>query len=206
MKRWNAQTPAHFRFTAKLPWAITHEKRLGGARADAEKFLDVLKPLDAKYVLTVVQLPPSLSFDQARPGLEDLLSLFSSKIAIEGRHRSWFAAEAVRYMRDKNICLVWNDVDGVQNPLPITSDFVYLRIIGDRQIQDRDFGKVVRPRDDDLKKWAEKIRHLQDSVMFAAVLANNHYEGFAAVTANKLRVLLGLEKITWKNQKSLVDF
>lgn len=204
-KRWAAQTPAHFRFTAKLPQMITHEKRLKGALHDVENFLDALRPLDAKYLLSVIQLPPSLSFWEAREGLEEIFPMFA-RMVVEGRHRSWFSEDAVRYLTDRNICLVWNDVQNVQNTLPVTSDFLYLRIIGDRKIPQQSFGQLVRDRTEDLRKWAAKLEQQKDKVMFAAVLANNHYEGFAAATANKLRMLLGLDELVWKNQKKLDDF
>lgn len=207
-KRWNAQTPPHFRFTAKLPQKITHEKRLRGAAPDLEEFRESTRHLDSKYFLSVAQLPPSLSFEEARPHLEMLDSFFAERYVIEGRHPSWFSEPAVRYLSERNICLVWNDVDGVKNPLPLTSDFVYLRIIGDRQIPEKDFGRIVRNRDDDLKKWVQKLQDVRDRISLAAVLANNHYEGFGAATADKLRVLLGMEGLKWQNklQKSLAEF
>jgi uncharacterized protein YecE (DUF72 family) len=56
------------------------------------------------------------------------------KYPIEGRHESWFTDEAIEYLKEKNYCLVWNEVQGVNNPAIITSDYVYIRLIGDRSI------------------------------------------------------------------------
>jgi uncharacterized protein YecE (DUF72 family) len=206
-KKWDAQTPPHFRFTAKLPQVMTHQNRLQNILPHMEQFLSALKPLRSKYMFTVVQLPPSLAFDDARPHLETVGS-YLNRYVIEGRHKSWFSDDAIKYLSDRNICLVWNDVVGVDNILPITSDFVYLRIIGDRSIPESKFGFVHRDRIDDLKLWKEKIMAHEDKLSFAAILANNHYEGFGVATASKLRLLFGLDDVQWysRYQKKLAEF
>jgi uncharacterized protein YecE (DUF72 family) len=206
-KKWHSETPPHFRFTAKLPRIITHENNLQNASVYVEQFLESMKPLGSKLSFSIVQMPPSLSFADAKPGLEELKS-FLPNYVVEGRHKSWFSADALSYLSDNGICLVWNDVPGVENPFPITSDFVYVRIIGDRSIPDKDFGKVVRNRDGDLKTWADRLAKSANRISFGMVMANNHYEGFGPATANKLRVLFGLEELVWddKVQKTITDF
>lgn len=105
-KNWAAQTPNHFKFTAKLPQIITHENRLGSFSPYLEQFLQSMKPLGTKFLQTLVQLPPSLSFEEAKPKLEQLDSFFAEKnYTIEGRHPSWFSDSAISYMADKKICL-----------------------------------------------------------------------------------------------------
>jgi len=207
-KKWKQQTPPHFRFTAKLPRVITHENRLQRLSPHMESFLESVGHLAPKYFLTVVQLPPSLSFEEARPRLDDLESFLSGRYAIEGRHDSWFSGQAKRYLADRNICLVWGDVGKIRDTLPLTSDFVYLRVIGDRIIPDDQFGRIRRSRDADLKAWAERLERIRDRVSFAIVLANNHYEGFGPATASKLMALLGLEVPAWqtKDQKHITEF
>lgn len=206
-KKWDPQTPPHFRFTAKLPQIITHQNRLQSILPHIEQFISALKPLRSKYLFTVVQLPPSLSFNDTRPYLE-ILGSYLDRYVIEGRHKSWFSDDAIKYLSDRNICLVWNDVDGVDNTLPVTSDFVYLRIIGDRSIHESKFGVVHRDRTDDLERWKERIVEHKDKISFAAILANNHYEGFGVATASKLRLLFGLDDVKWldRHQKKLVEF
>ncbi|WP_268542032.1 DUF72 domain-containing protein [Candidatus Nitrosotenuis cloacae] len=205
-KKWASDTPPHFRFTSKLPQMITHESRLQKLHPFMEQYASSMNGLGQKHFLTVVQLPPSLSFDEALPHLDELNS-FLSNYVIEGRHASWFEDRAVRYLTDKNTCLVWNDVAGVNNTLPVTSDLVYLRIIGDRTIPDEDFGTIVRDRTTDLKSWVERLYRIQDRIKFAVILANNHYEGFGAATANKLRAIFGMEDV-WhsKKQRTLAEF
>ena len=66
VRRWNADTPRHFRFTAKFPSIITHEKRLDRVNSEVFSFLASLAPIHEKISALILQLPPSLSFDRPR--------------------------------------------------------------------------------------------------------------------------------------------
>ncbi|MFB5625050.1 MAG: DUF72 domain-containing protein, partial [Nitrosopumilus sp.] len=114
---------------------------------------------------------------------------------------SWFTDEAIDYLTEKNICLVWNDVAGVHNPTILTSDLVYVRLIGDRSIPDTEFGKVVKDRSTEIRAWAEKLRSIKDKASMALVMGNNHYQGFAPYTANALRLELGMSDLVWDEKK-----
>jgi len=60
-------TPRHFRFAAKFPSIITHEKRLDRVNSEVFSFLSSLSPINEKISALVLQLPPSLSFEEANP-------------------------------------------------------------------------------------------------------------------------------------------
>ena len=66
-KKWFADTPDNFRFTAKFPGKITHEHKLKNVKTEAAKFIVGLEPLRKKILALVLQLPPSLTFEQAKP-------------------------------------------------------------------------------------------------------------------------------------------
>ena len=102
-------------------------------------------------------------------------------------------------MSEKNVCLVWNDIPGVNNSAVLTSDMVYVRLIGDRSIEE--FGKVVLDRSDSIKAWVEKIKEVSDKVSSIVVATNNHYQGFAPYTANALRLELGMSDLVWDEKK-----
>lgn len=209
VRRWNADTPRHFRFTAKFPSSITHEKRLEKVNSEVFSFLASLSPIYEKISALVLQLPPSLSFEETKPRLQELFELLPDDFVypIEGRHESWFSEEAISYLKENNYCLVWNDVAGVSNPMPITSNYLYVRLIGDRSIADSEFGKVTKDRADLIKGWAKKLKEFQD-VPLGMVMTNNHYEGFGPATANSLRMELGMRELIWdeKKQKTLGNF
>ncbi len=207
--KWHADTPDGFVFTAKFPRVITHENRLRpGPYLD--QFLNAIRPLGQKMKILVIQLPPSLSFPEARVQLEKMSGHLPEtfRYAVEGRHPSWFGEDSYRFLSERNMSLVWNEVDGVANPAPVTADFVYLRLIGDRSIPESQFGRMHLDRTALVQKWAERLAEAGKGVSLAIVMANNHFEGFAPVTANKMRACLGLEHVTWKDrdQSTLSEF
>lgn len=208
-QKWYDDTPHDFIFTAKLPKIITHDNRLKpGPYLD--QFLNSIKPLKSKMKILVIQLPPSLSFSESLPHLEKMIKHLPTnyRYAVEGRHASWFDEDAYEFLKENDLCLVWNEVGGVSNPAPITTDFVYLRLIGDRSIPESEFGKIHYDKSELIQRWADKLESVKNRVSFSVAMANNHLEGFAPVTANKLRVLMGLTYVTWNdtNQRMLSDF
>ncbi len=94
--RWAACVPKEFRFSVKVPRAITHERRLSDATDLFAGFLAELAPLEDKLGPLLVQLPPSLAFDAAlaEPFFGSGRERFSGAIACEPRHASWFTAPA----------------------------------------------------------------------------------------------------------------
>ena len=91
--------------------------------------------------------------------------------------------------------------------MPITSDYLYIRLIGDRSIPDSDFGKVSKNKSELITQWAKKLQEIKD-IPLAMVMTNNHFEGFGPATANSLRMQLGMRELIWeeKKQKTLGNF
>jgi uncharacterized protein YecE (DUF72 family) len=209
-RKWFSDTPKNFLFTAKFPKQITHDNCLKNVKPLVKDFISSLVPLKNKIIALVLQLPPFLSFDDAKSHLIELLHYIPQnyKIPIEGRHESWFTDEARDFMVAHNLCLVWNEVQGVSNPCPITSDFLYLRLIGDREIKEHEFGRIVRDKKETIQRWATKLNEIQNEVELAIVMINNRLEGFAPASVNTIRTLLGLEELNWddKNQTKLIEF
>ncbi|MDH5432028.1 MAG: DUF72 domain-containing protein [Nitrosopumilus sp.] len=209
VKRWNKDTSIHFRFTAKFPSIITHEKRLDRVNSEIFSFLASLSPIHEKVSALVLQLPPSLSFEEAKPRLDELFDLLPDNFVypIEGRHESWFSEDAIEYLKQNRHCLVWNKVAGVNNPMPITSNYLYIRLIGDRSISDSEFGRVVKNKDALVANWAKKLEKIKN-IPLGIVMINNHFEGFSPHTANSLRMKLGMRELIWegKKQKTLGNF
>jgi len=145
-----------------------------------------------KFVL-VLQLPPSLSFEEAKPRLDELFDFLPDNFVypIEGRHESWFSEDAIKYLKQNKHCLVWNEVAGVNNPMPVTSNYLYIRLIGDRSISDSEFGRVVKNKDVLIASWAKKLEKIKD-IPLVMVMINNHFEGFSPHTVNSLRMKLGM--------------
>lgn len=95
-QRWRDSVPDDFRFSAKLPKTITHQLRLKDVEEPLEAFLQEVAHLGEKLSVLLVQLPPSLQFEEATVAnfFAQLQGQTSVRIACEPRHESWFAEEA----------------------------------------------------------------------------------------------------------------
>jgi uncharacterized protein YecE (DUF72 family) len=104
----------------------------------------------------LLQLPPSLTAKEGLKKLEALIHLLDPdfRYAIEVRHRSWFDKNVCKILSDNNICLAWSQLDAIQTPPELTYDFVYLRFMGDRSIDEKDFGIVQKDRLEELEMWS----------------------------------------------------
>jgi uncharacterized protein YecE (DUF72 family) len=91
-ERWAAEVPPDFRFSAKLPRAITHESRLHATGDALSAFFEALAGLGAKLGGVLVQLPPSLAYDArlADRFFAMMRRRSDTRIACEPRHASWF--------------------------------------------------------------------------------------------------------------------
>jgi hypothetical protein len=84
--------------------------------------------------------------------------------------------------------------------------------IGDRSINEKDFGTIQRDKVQEMAKWADKLKEVQKherEVIVTMVSANNHYAGFGPATSNAFRGMLGLNKVEWgieKDMPSKVEF
>jgi uncharacterized protein YecE (DUF72 family) len=202
-KNWYRRSPQNFKFTAKFPKIITHDKRLKDVDNELQRFFEAFGPLADKTLALLIQLPPSLQILEGLQRFRDLVPELDNRFryAVEVRHRSWFQDLAYNFFSNNDICLVWSQLADLQTPPVLTTDFIYLRLIGDRSIQDKDFGRIQIDRVLEMEKWAENIKAVQEEhVRLAIVTANNHYAGFGPGTANVFRNMLGLPEAKWEDR------
>lgn len=167
-----------------------------------------MEPLKDRILALLIQFPPSLHIKEGLEALGKYDFYFDDtfRYAIEVRHPSWFSDLAYNFLKDNQICLVWNQLDKIQTPPVVTSDFVYLRFIGDRSISERDFGTILKDRASEMTGWADRIKNVQQhehNVKEAMVAANNHYAGFGPETSNMFREMLGLNRVEWGVEKEI---
>lgn len=110
-ERWARSTPAGFRFSVKMPKAITHEARLTDCEAMLDRFVAEVTGLGDKLGVLLVQLPPSFGFDEqvADRFFRLLRTRLDVPIALEPRHRSWFASGVTGWLADLGIARVAAD-------------------------------------------------------------------------------------------------
>jgi uncharacterized protein YecE (DUF72 family) len=200
VKNWYKRSPQNFRFTAKFPKIITHDKRLKAVDKELGHFFEAMRPLADKTLALLIQLPPSLHIFESLERLRDLVPELDTKFryAVEVRHSSWFQDLAYNFFANNDICMVWSQLADLQTPPILTTDFLYLRLIGDRSIQEKDFGRIQIDRILEMEKWAENVKAIEDErIKLGIMTANNHYAGFGPGTANIFRNMLGLPEAKW---------
>ena len=200
--RWKKVTPDNFRFTAKLPQEVTHRKRLGqGIDDNMHYFYKAFEPLKSKMLAFLMQLPPSLSMKEGLKKIESFPFQKGYRYAVEVRHKTWFDPVVYDAFKRLDLCMVWNQLDEIEAPPILTTDFFYIRFIGDRSIDEADFGKIQKDRINEMKKWAQVIKKSKDQISLGIVAANNHYAGFGPATANGFRKMLGQPEAVWEEMR-----
>ena len=214
VKNWYKKTPENFRFTAKFPKVITHDKRLKDVSRELEHFFQSMLPLADKILTLLIQLPPSLKIAEGIENLRQIIPELDNRFryAIEVRDRSWFQDLAYNFFANNNICMVWSQLAELATPPIATTDFLYVRFIGDRSISERDFGKIQKDRVAEMENWADKLKKVieeerrvendKENISLAIVSVNNHYAGFGPMTANIFRRMIGLQQAQWKDNNN----
>lgn len=94
--RWAASVPDGFRFSVKLPKAISHEARLEGCADLLERVAEEISGLGARRGPLLLQLPPKFAFDGgvAKAFFAEFARIVDGTLVCEPRHASWFEADA----------------------------------------------------------------------------------------------------------------
>lgn len=110
-QRWRDSVPDGFRFSVKLPKAITHERKLAACHAPLDEFVTQVGELDEKLAVVLVQLPPKLGFEEpvADSFFEALGERCPAELACEPRHVSWFTDEASALLEKHRVSRVAAD-------------------------------------------------------------------------------------------------
>jgi uncharacterized protein YecE (DUF72 family) len=103
--RWAETVPPAFKFAVKAPGKITHEMRLIDTEETLHGFLSDTQGLGDKLGPILVQLPPSLAFDETtvRAFFKALRRFYSGQVVCEPRHLTWLEPIADSLMNDFQI-------------------------------------------------------------------------------------------------------
>lgn len=193
--RWAASVPPGFRFSVKLPKAITHERRLADGQGLLDAFLAEVGQLGDKLACLLVQLPPSLAWsaDRADAFFTMLRERHAGHTVIEPRHASWFKADGLALLAHHRIGLVRADpapCAGAAWPLASACDddaagIAYYRLHGSPRIYHDTYDQAY------LQALAHRLR--ADARRFDAVwcVFDNTAMGAATFNALDLVDLLG---------------
>jgi uncharacterized protein YecE (DUF72 family) len=207
------QANTDFLFTAKLNRAFTHspiavmestssetiqagpdDERLAKAGLDSIAEEEMLGAL-------LIQFPISFkNSDRNRDYLDALIARFCQyPLVVEVRHNSWTNEGTLRYFAQEGVafCNIDQPLLGkaVTPSAQVTSPIGYVRLHGRNYEQwfdsdsrnDRYNYLYTRP---ELEKWRNRIEIISTKAPKTFVVANNHFEGKAAVNALQLKSML----------------
>jgi uncharacterized protein YecE (DUF72 family) len=191
---WHQRTPDGFRFAAKIPQVITHEKILRDCQAELQQFTDVMSLLGQKLGPLLFQFPyfskrhfasAQAFLDRLEPVLEQLPEGF--RFAVELRNRWWITRRLLDLLHTHQVALALTDhpwMPPIQELLRqhdvVTSDFAYIRWLGDRQAMEtvtQKWDRLVVDRTQDTAMWVAVLRQLLTCTRTAYGFYNNHYAG-----------------------------
>jgi uncharacterized protein YecE (DUF72 family) len=179
---WVSQTPPGFCFALKASRYLTHIRRLAGVEQGIQTLEERIAPLrEARRLGPVLwQLPENFHRDEER--LKGLLgALPEGRHAIEFRHESWFTADVLAALRERDVALVLGDTP--ERPFQTdeaSASWRYVRFhYGSR-------GRRGNYSKNELQVWAQRIAcWSEEGEVFAYF--NNDWEGFAPLNAMYLR-------------------
>jgi uncharacterized protein YecE (DUF72 family) len=212
VRGWDRKTPDDFRLAAKFPRSIVHAgegEKPDGARVmnpsvvaeDTERFLGAMEELGPKCGPLVLQFPyfdrtafeclPAF-LDRLEPYLEKLPKGF--RYGVEVRNKDWLVPELTHVLARHEIALVLVDLVYMPHPADLeidlaTTDFTYVRLIGDRkavEAKTKAFDTVVIDQSARLSRWAQLLREFTPGVREIYAYVNNHYSGYAPDTIRDL--------------------
>ena len=186
VERWRKVVPRGFLFAAKFPQEVTHERNLVGSGAEAERFVRTMAELGDRLGPLLLQLPPS--FDVEGIGvLEDFLKRLPEglRYAVEVRHRSWIGSDLPELLRECEAALTLVDYPRMPRMEEATTDFVYIRWLGNRREFPEGHTHLKKDRDDDLLWWSDIVDRFLEEGRTVFAYANNHYQNHSPSTLER---------------------
>jgi uncharacterized protein YecE (DUF72 family) len=203
---WARKVPAGFLLAAKVPQLITHEKILRDCETDLKNFLETMEVMGDKLGPLLFQFGyfNKTAFKGGQEFLARLEPFLKKlpqgyKFALEIRNKQWLTAEFFDLLREHKVAYALIDqawmprVSEIFEKFdPITADFTYIRLLGDRkgiEQQTKTWDKVIVDRSKELMSWVNVCQRTIRRGVSTFVYVNNHYAGFAPATVEQFQKL-----------------
>ncbi|MEC8896163.1 MAG: DUF72 domain-containing protein [Planctomycetota bacterium] len=214
---WAERTPAHFRFALKVPGTVTHgtarsrpilDKVLRDEDSVLPAFLENAALLGERLGPVVFQFPyfrvgtmePGDFLDRLEKTLAGLPT--EGRYVVELRNKGWIGRHYLDILSRHGVAAALIDHPYMPGPAEqlamgmITTDFTYLRLLGDRHAIEKKtttWGKPVEDKAPQVARWAELLREIttRHGVGRAWAFANNHFAGHSPETGAQLISQLG---------------
>jgi uncharacterized protein YecE (DUF72 family) len=209
VENWYRKTPPGFVFAAKVPQIVTHTKMLQDCEAEFDEFIERMKLLREKLGPLLFQFPhfsryefssSDAFFPRLKSFLHHAVKNAGIQFVVEIRNQAWLNSELTNLLKELKIALALTDHSAVLRIWEygkkldyITSDFAYVRWLGDRKGIERStttWDKTIVDRRADLLRWTEIFREFISRNLKVFAFANNHYAGSGPETIALFRQLL----------------
>jgi uncharacterized protein YecE (DUF72 family) len=194
VRNWYDKTPPDFVFAAKVPQVITHDKALLDCDAEFTEFVKTMELLGEKLGPLLLQFGffDSSVFKNGKEFLARLTPFLQKlpkdhRFAVEIRNKTWLDARFLDTLREHRVALALIDQSWMPRPWEmkknldlITTDFAYVRWLGDRkgiEAVTKTWDQTVVDRREDLLHWVKILRDLAKRDLKVYAYANNHYAG-----------------------------
>jgi uncharacterized protein YecE (DUF72 family) len=203
---WARKVPDGFLLAAKVPQLITHEKILKDCETDLKQFLETMDLMGDKLGPLLFQFGyfNKTAFESGKeflarlePSLKRLPKGY--RFALEIRNKEWLTAEFFDLLRAHKVAYALIDQAWMPRASeifekfdPITADFAYIRLLGDRkgiEQQTKTWDKVIVDRSRELMSWVNVCQRSVRRGVSTYVYVNNHYAGFAPATVEQFEKL-----------------
>ncbi len=202
-----------FLFTAKLNKCFTHSpnavvESTSAAtihftpedESEAKAGYDALAA-EGRLGALLAQFPISFkNTNENREWLDTLIAKFREyPLAVEVRHASWTSEGTLRYFAEKGVAFCNIDQPRLGKAIGpsehVTAPLAYVRLHGRNYDQ---WFEAERPHDrynylysqQELQPWKTRIEEVAKKAKVTFVVANNHFEGKAAVNALQLKAMI----------------
>ncbi|MEE9230965.1 MAG: DUF72 domain-containing protein [Acidobacteriota bacterium] len=202
---WKEKTPESFRFAAKVPRVITHEKLLVDCDEEFKRFVSVMEGLGDRLGPLLLQFryfrKNEMSLDdflaRLRPFLERLPG--GPRFALEVRNKTWVQAPLLDLLSKHGVALTWIDHPWFLDPETLlsrpgtrTAEFGYVRWLGDRVAIEKittEWNRTVIDRTARLQAWVRALRSSVPREFPVFGYFNNHFAGYSIESIDLFRRL-----------------
>jgi uncharacterized protein YecE (DUF72 family) len=183
VQNWREVAPDGFLFAAKFPKEVTHEQNLVDTSSEVERFVHTMQALEDRLGPLLLQLPPSFTVE-GMGVLEDFLSTLPQgpRYAVEVRHSSWLGSDLPALLRERGVALTLIDYPRMPRMEEATTDFSYIRWLGNRREFPEGHTHLKKNRDDDLSWWSDVVDRFLEEGRTVFAYANNHYQNHSPST------------------------
>jgi len=188
VRTWKRQAPRSFKYSIKVNWQITHERRFVRTKKLVNEFYGIADVLGPQMGCFLFQFPPSFRYSAA--ALRRIVAQLDPKHrnVVEFRHRSWWNEKVYQAFRDAGIIFCCVSAPRLPDDVVRTAEDIYVRLHGVKQWYRHDYSRQ------ELDHWAQRI--CASGASRGWIYFDNDRSGFAIKNALELMRLLRCRRCT----------